>query len=69
MQVTVNQTIDTLKAIGEERSKAVEELSYSKQIASLGNNVESLLEHHIEKLNLVYAKLLEQVEQFEVCNE
>jgi len=68
MKVTVQQTIDTLKAIGEERSKAVDELSYSKQIASLGKNAESLLEHHIEKINLVYTKLLEQVEQFEVCN-
>jgi len=67
MQVTVKHVIDTLDAIGKERAKVVDELSYSKQIASLGTNVETLLGTHLEKLNSVYAKLLGQVEKYQIC--
>ena len=67
MQVTVKHVLDTLDVIGKERAKVVNELSYSKQIAGLGKNAEQLLEAHLEKLNSVYAKLLSQVEQYQIC--
>lgn len=66
MQVTVKHAIDTLDAIGKERAKVVDELTNPK-IDNLSKNAETLLETHLEKLNSVYAKLLEQVEKYQIC--
>ena len=61
MKITVEQAIEALKEIGKERKQVVNELSYSKQIAGLGDHTESLLENQLEKLTATQSKLLEVI--------
>lgn len=68
MQITSHNATETLKALGEERSRAVNELFYSRQISSIGDKAEAALASHIERITLSYAKLLDQVDQYEVCD-
>ena len=66
MQVTVKHAIDTLDAIGKERSKVFDELK-SPFMDNLSVRAETLLENHLEELNFAYHKLLEQVQKYQIC--